>query len=252
MATLNFFFPGGKYPGSYTPAIPEFVGFNPQFGDLVDLTTATLISKSATQIRFQLDNGLKLTITGSGFTFNAAGEATGGTITKFDLFQNNGTTLVQSRTGLNLSLVLFEDATDAYDPWGLEQWLLSRSDTINGSAGIDDIYGFGGNDVLKGNGGDDYMEGGEGKDTYDGGSGFDEVSFQGAYSNADACRGIVLDATAKTVTDPFGNSETFANIEAFRGTQFADSMKGSSSGEAFIGLGGRDTIDGGGGFDFVG
>lgn len=252
MATLNFFFPGGKYPAGYTPAIPEFVGFNPQFGDLIDLTTATLISKSAKQIRFQLDNGLKLTITGSGFTFNAAGEATGGTITKFDLFQNNGTTLVQSLTGLNLSLVLFEDATDAYDPWGLEQWLLSRSDTINGSAGIDDIYGFGGNDVLKGNGGDDYIEGGRGKDTYDGGSGFDEVSFQDAYWNADAFRGIVLDAAAKTVTDPYGNSETFANIEAFRGTQFADSMKGSSLAEAFIGLGGRDTIDGGGGFDFVG
>ncbi|OAP36400.1 calcium-binding protein [Sinorhizobium glycinis] len=251
MATLSFFFPGGKYPQGHTPSIPDFIGFNPQFGDLVDLTTATLISRSSTQIRFQLDNGLKLTITGSGFTFNAAGEATGGSITKFDLFQNNGTTLVQSLTGLNLSLALLEDATDAYDPWGLQQWLLSRSDTINGSAGDDDMYGFAGNDVVKGNGGDDYMEGGEGKDTYDGGSGFDEVSFQDAYWNADAFRGIVLDATARTVTDPYGNSETIANIEAFRGTQFADSMKGSSVDEGFMGLGGRDTIDGGGGFDII-
>ncbi|WOS65230.1 calcium-binding protein [Sinorhizobium fredii] len=250
MAILNFYFPSGKYPQSYTPPISGF-DFNPQFGDLVNLETATLVSKSSTQIRYQLDNGLKLTITGSGFMFDAAGEATGGTISKFELFQNNGTTLVQSLTGLSHSLVALEDAVDAYDAWGVQKWLLNRNDTLNGSAGHDELYGFGGNDTIKGNGGDDFILGGEGKDSYDGGSGSDQLSFDDAYNNTNAFKGIVLDAVARTVTDPYGNAETFTNVESFRGTQFADSMKGSSLEEEFMGLGGRDTIDGGGGFDVV-
>lgn len=250
MAVLNFYFPGSKYPQGYTPPITGY-DFNPQFGELVNLDTATLISRSSTQIRYQLDNGLKLTISGSGFTYDAAGEAIGGTITEFKLFQNNGTSLVQSLTGLNHSLVLFEDAVEAYDRWGVEEWLLNRSDVLNGSSGHDDMYGFAGNDTLKGNGGDDFMVGGEGKDSYDGGIGYDQLSFDDAYNNTSAFKGIVLDAVARNVTDPYGNAETFTSIESFRGTQFGDSMKGSSIGEEFIGLGGRDTIDGGGGFDVV-
>lgn len=250
MAILNFYFPHGKYPQGYTPPISGY-DFNPQFGDLVNLNTATLISRSSTQIRYQLDNGLKLTISGSGFTHNSAGEATGGTITKFELFQNNGTSLVQSLTGLNHSLVVFEDAVEAYDAWRVEKWLMNRNDTLNGSSGHDDMYGFAGNDTLKGNGGDDFILGGEGKDSYDGGSGYDQLSFDDAYDNTNAFKGIVLDAVARTVTDPYGNPETFTSVESFRGTQFADSMKGSSVGEEFMGLGGRDTIDGGGGFDVV-
>lgn len=77
------------------------------------------------------------------------------------------------------------------------------------------------------------------------------MSFDDAYNNANAFKGVVLDAVARTVTDPYGNAETFTSSESFRGTQFADSMKGSSVGEEFMGLGGRDTIDGGGGFDVV-
>ena len=130
-------------------------------------------------------------------------------------------------------------------------WLLRGNDTLNGSSGADDLYGYGGNDTINGGGGDDYIDGGAGRDVFNGGTGFDQLSFAKAYGDPNAFRGIVLNAAAGTVTDAYGNAETFTSFESFRGTQFADTMTGSAANEQFMGLGGRDRIDGGGGFDEV-
>ncbi|NRP71583.1 Bifunctional hemolysin/adenylate cyclase [Ensifer psoraleae] len=250
MAKLTYFFPGGQYPMDYTPSVDGF-DFNPMFADLINLETATLVgTPSSTTITFQLDNGLKLRIVGTGFSFDSDG-ATGGTIARIDLLQNNGTTLVQRLESLNLSLISFENAAATYNPYQLEQWLMNRSDTLVGSAGDDDIFGWGGNDTFSGGSGDDYMVGGQGKDTYNGGAGYDYLSFSDANGDPAAFQGIVLDAAAGTVTDPYGNAETFTSMESFRGTQFADTMRGSAADEQFDGIGGRDYIDGRGGFDVI-
>lgn len=250
MATFTMYFPGGKYPAGYSPAIDGLTE-NVMFGSLVELDRATLVgTTSATLIRLKLINGLELRISGTGFSFDSDG-ATAGTITKFELRQSNGTSLVQKLEVSNLSLVLFEDAAINLDPWQMQAWLLRGSDTLNGSAGMDNLSGHAGNDILNGLGESDYIEGGEGRDTYDGGEGYDQLSFADARGNANAFRGIVLDAVAGTVTDPWGNQETFKNFESYRGSHFADKMTGSSLGEEFMGLGGRDAINGGGGFDVV-
>lgn len=73
MAKLTYFFPGGKYPMDYTPPIDGF-DYNPPFRGLVNLETATQVgTPSSTTITFQLDNGLKLKIVGTGFAFGSDG-----------------------------------------------------------------------------------------------------------------------------------------------------------------------------------
>ena len=242
MAVWTYFFPKNQSPlnGDY----------NLSLADYIDETGVTYNSSTTKQAIYDLDNGLQLKVLGSGFSFDSQKDPISGTVTSLQLQTKSGT-VFQTISGLNLSFADLSDATQAYDSWGFQEWLTKGNDTITGSAGGDDMYGFNGNDVMRGGAGDDYMEGGSGKDSYDGGTGWDTISFQDSYYNRDSLRGIVLDAAAGTVTDQYGNKETFKNIEGFRGTIFADVMTGSSRDETFMGLGGKDTIDGKGGFDMV-
>ncbi|MFD1329283.1 calcium-binding protein [Mycoplana ramosa] len=250
MATYTVFFPNGKYPQSYTPAIAGF-DYNPMFGELVDPSTATVVARTSTRVDLKLDNGLRLRFSGTDFAFDSKGDPIGGKVTRIELFQSNGTTLVSKIEGLGLSLEALDNAAHSFDPWNLQAWIMRGNDKLNGSAGNDDLEGFAGNDTINAGGGDDFVIGGEGRDTYDGGAGWDNLSFQDARYNSNARGGIALDAAAGTVTDPYGNAETFQNFETFRGTQFRDIMKGSARDEDFQGIGGRDVIDGRGGFDTV-
>lgn len=250
MATVTYHFPAGLYPSQYNPPLSG-VSVNPSFGELVDMSTASRSTTTSTSVLYRLDNGLKVKLLGTGFSFDASGGAVGGTITSIEVLLNNGTGLVQTISGLNIPLELFQDASAAFDSSELESWLASGNDTINGSLGDDEIRGHLGNDILNGNAGNDLVTGGGGADTYDGGAGFDVLSFQDAYDAPTAIRGINLNATAGTVVDQFGFSETFQNFEEFRGTQFSDSMVGSSADETFTGFGGRDTVDGGAGIDTI-
>ncbi|RVO86726.1 calcium-binding protein, partial [Sinorhizobium meliloti] len=216
MATITYHFPAGLYPNQYNPPLTG-ISVNPSFAELVDMSKASRSTTTSTDVLYRLDNGLKLKLVGTGFSFDANGDAVGGTVTSIEVLLNNGTALVQTITGLDLSLELFQDAADGFDKSGLESWLLSGDDTFNGSAGDDEIVGHLGNDVLNGNDGNDLVTGGGGDDTYDGGAGVDVLNFQDAYGNPTAIRGIDLNATAGTVIDQFGFSETFQNFEEFRG-----------------------------------
>jgi Ca2+-binding RTX toxin-like protein len=243
-------FPGGTYPLG--------LDYNPSLGELIDLANATLRgTPTGTRIEYQLQNGLILRLNGTGFAFDADGFPIAGMLTGLQLFLANGTTVLQSVTGLNLAMIDVYDTVDAFsydngfNAWGMNQWLMNGNDTVNGSSGDDDIFGHAGNDILKGNAGDDYVQGGAGKDTCDGGAGFDQLSFDDTYFDPTARRGIVLDAQAGTVTDPWGNNETFVGFEAYRGSHFADTINGSALNESFIGMGGRDRIDGKGGIDEI-
>lgn len=244
------FFPGGVYPQGYNPPLPGF-DYNPSLGELLDLTGYSVISSTATQQFLQLSNGLKVKLIGTGFSYDAQGHGIAGTLTSIQVLQNNGTTVVQTLTGINRSFQDFNDAAGSFDAWGLNRWLMSGNDTVNGSSGNDDLQGHTGNDFLNGFAGDDHLVGGPGDDTYSGGVGFDHLSFEDAYHDPTALRGINLNVQAGTVTDPWGNSETFTGIEGFRGTQFADIMVGSAADEQFAGLGGRDSFNGAGGIDEI-
>ena len=249
MANVTTFFPSGRYPASYS-RLSDWTDYNPSLGDLWEEATHTSIgTPTSTQRLYQLSNGLKVKLIGSGFTVDAQGNATGGTITAIQVLQNNGTTLVHSVTGLNRGFQLFADHVALESGWDLARWLLNGNDVLNGSAGNDNLFGHGGNDTLNGGARDDYLVGGAGRDTYNGGVGFDYISFDHNNYDPGVVRGVSVNAQTRTVIDNFGYRETFTSIEGFRGSMFADSFIGSAANEDFMPMGGRDVVDGGGGAD---
>ncbi|SPF81790.1 calcium-binding protein [Pseudoprimorskyibacter insulae] len=128
---------------------------------------------------------------------------------------------------------------------------------VNGT--MHDDHLIGGNPLF------DYLEwytGNQGNDTIDGGTGTaDTVIYEpeeqiGAY-NFDLGRteygmfGVVVDLGAGTAKDAFGDTDTLINIDHVRGTNWDDYIKGSDEQNAFWGLKGNDTLDGGEGEDIV-
>jgi Ca2+-binding RTX toxin-like protein len=121
---------------------------------------------------------------------------------------------------------------------------------------IDEVYGGAGNDTLTGGTGRDALDGGVGNDILDGGANFDSAHFvqstAGVIVNLSATSltvGLVTVA-AGTANDGMGGTDTLSNIEAVRGSDFADYIRGSDSlttREVFRGDAGNDTIDGGAG-----
>jgi Ca2+-binding RTX toxin-like protein len=176
-------------------------------------------------------------------------------VTLIRLFYDGASTPMHALSGLNLPLDSLMDQIDAHsnNPWQLQEWLMNGNDTLNGGTSIfPDLFGGNGDDTFNAGNSGAYMQGGQGKDTYKGGTGFDTITFDDAYWDPAAFRGVVASLATGTAIDPWGNSETFSSIEELRGSQFSDRLTGSSADyEQFSGLGGRDIIDGGGGFDMV-
>lgn len=251
MATLNMFFPGGVYPQDYNPPMPDF-DYNPTFGELGASEITAVLSQTATERTLKLANGLIVKVIGAGFTYDANSHWTGGTVTELQVLQADGTTMVQQLTGMNSPAADFDAAHTGFDAWYFNMWLLNGDDTVNGSAGDDDIRGGDGTNTLNGGDGFDFMTGGAGVDTYNGGDGRDAVNFSESYFDFRALRGVTVNVTAGTLTDIYGNSETFTGIENWRLSHFADVITGSDLiDESIEGMGGNDTIDGGGGNDTV-
>ncbi|MBC7148418.1 MAG: calcium-binding protein [Rhizobium sp.] len=246
MATVNYLVPDG--------IDPAFWGGNRAFEDfLADGDTWRPVgSVTSTAALYSLDTGYFLKIGGTGFTAGGGRLGDSGTITSLQILSTDGTTVLMT-VSLSLAARLFNDALDTFGSGigEMGEWLLGGNDTLNGSAAADAMYGYGGADRISGGAGNDYIDGGAGRDVFNGGAGFDVLSFQMTHGDVNALHGIVLNAATGTVTDAYGNAETFTRFESFRGTQFGDVMIGSSINEVFVGLGGRDRIDGGGGFDEV-
>ncbi|WP_454744956.1 calcium-binding protein [Ciceribacter selenitireducens] len=244
MATVNYRFPGGAYPADFN--------YNPLFDIILsegeNLTPIGAVSSTAALYR--LDTGFYVRLGGTGLTASGGRLGDTGTITSLQILDTDRTTVLQT-VSLSLTAPSFNDALDDFGLVWLGEWLLNGNDTLNGSAGADHIYGYGGADRISGGAGDDYIDGGAGRDVFNGGTGFDVLSFQMTHGDINARHGIVLNAATGTVTDAYGNAETFTGFESFRGTPFGDVMTGSSIGEVFMGWGGSDRIDGGGGFDEI-
>ncbi len=137
-----------------------------------------------------------------------------------------------------------------------ENSLLGRrgSDTLNGNGGDDYLEAGGGNDSLSGGDGDDYLAPGAGTDTIRGGTGFDTIEYydegisKGLTINASAAAGT--NVSSGTIIDWTGATDTFSGIEAFSGTEFADTFIGGTGSQDVYGNGGTDTLRGGAGDDY--
>src|SRR5262245_6486152 len=112
-------------------------------------------------------DGTLTQVSGTGLTFDAGGNPTGGTITQITRTDGSGATIYEDVTGLSVSLSSFF----AGDNSAAFNLVLAGVDTLNGHSGTD---------FLVGGAGDDTLAGGAGADTLDGGLGLDVASYSSA------------------------------------------------------------------------
>lgn len=118
------------------------------------------------------------------------------------------------------------------------------------------VFARAGNDNITGGSGNDNIMPGSGNDTVDGGNGWDSVGYMDdGYDQPGGAgvssAGVTVNLQTGTATDNWGEADTLLNIEEVSGSNYADLITGSSANNGFVGLGGNDQIDGGGGTDWV-
>lgn len=224
----------------------ELGGFK-YIGDLYNWNL-TLNSSSVTEVRFTDDNGFQIVVFGTGLT--VTGDAlSGGTVTAVQLLDDSDAVLVNVTEG-NFSA----SDLDTDSIWKFMSVLSAGNDTIiAGDTGIDMNFGSNhGNDALIAGDGGSFMSGSKGKDSYSGGADWDILSYEIAVFQRDAKLGIVLNTGKAVAIDAWGDKDTFSAIEEYRGTGLRDKFIGSGSeDEAFMGMAGKDIINGGKGWDEV-
>lgn len=225
---------------------------------------ASLVSVAAGEIRFLNAAGQEVALTGRGFRLSEDGQPLGGRVTGAAVLGQDGRPAL-SLAGLGADLAVVwrfafgisgpDGAATAPDGAALLAHLLRGNDRVTGSDGDDVLLAGGGAgtgaDRIFGGAGDDYLRGDAGSDQLYGGSGHDTLSYDLSFFDAFAFRGIVLDVAAGTATDPWGGQDRFAGFDSYRDSAFADLMTGTAAAETWHLGAGADTLDGGGGGDWL-
>ena len=123
------------------------------------------------------------------------------------------------------------------------------NDTLDGGDGDDIFYGGDGNDSMLGGAGADDFFADAGNDTIDGGAILDSVNFtdRNKVKFSNSPKAVVVNLATGVAQDGFDGVDTLKNINYVLGSNFNDSIQGSSAlgVELFEGGLGDDTIDGG-------
>lgn len=229
------------------------VAFKPGLGDQglieykFDVLSLTLqAGGSSTQAVLEDQFGYAITFAGTGFKYKG-GVVSGGTVTSITYSSPEADMMVITGGSYSATGVITSDLDKAFAT------LFKGNDKFTGTNGNDSIIvGLnGGNDTILGLKGDDYIQGSIGDNTIDGGAGKDTLTYEAAsvIDSTHATHGVKIDAVKGIATNPWGDTDTFKNMEVFFGTQFKDTMKGSSAAEEFDGEGGNDRLTGGKGAD---
>jgi Ca2+-binding RTX toxin-like protein len=115
-------------------------------------------------------------------------------------------------------------------------WTSYFDDTVVGDSNNNYIYDGGGNDQLFGGDGNDSLDGADGADTLDGGNGVDQVDYR--YSNA----AVNVNLHTNVVSGGYAQGDSISNIENILGSNFNDTLAGSSAANEIDGNGGVDTV----------
>ncbi len=123
------------------------------------------------------------------------------------------------------------------------------NDLITGTAGDDTLSGLAGNDKLIGGDGTDTLSGGLDSDILVGGAGDDALDGDNnvGIDTADyssATSGVIVNLATGTATGGAGN-DTLVEIENVIGSNFNDTLTGSTDHNFLSGIGGDDTLSGG-------
>ena len=122
----------------------------------------------------------------------------------------------------------------------------SGADAITGGSGDDIILGNAGNDIINGGDGNDWLIGGDGADMIIGGANDSEGDTVAFFSSP---AGIVVDLSAGTAHDGWGNVDTLSGVENVDGTKHNDTIVGDANNNRIAGEEGADALTGGGGND---
>jgi serralysin len=233
---------------TYGADLPPFSSVH----QLYDINSLDLIDEGSSQAIFEDENGYQIVLIGTGFTYSS-GIMIGGTVTGLNLLDDQGGDLL-SVTGTNFNVLdLIAKFADEPDLWEFLKLLTSGNDVYHGNdhgTAISLSEDHGNDEVFCGDGGS-YVAGSKGNDKLHGGADWDTLSFEETYWRNDATMGIILNAAKGTVRDSWGDKDTFDGFEEYDGSKFKDLITGSKRNESFVGLQGKDTIDGGKGFDDV-
>lgn len=186
---------------------------------------------------------------GSGFVFEAADEGpSAGTLTSIELLAD-GVVLMSVEdldidaaaftSGVNLLLGSddFTEIDALFEPYAIDFTGSSNGEIEVGGTDFDDTFRI--------TSGDSYIQSTKGNDTYIGGPNYDQITFD----TFDPSQGISINLTVGTGTDEFGDTDSFENIDAIRGSSLNDFVVADDSGIVFRGLEGNDDFTGGEGFD---
>lgn len=121
------------------------------------------------------------------------------------------------------------------------------NDVLTGGTGADILLGDAGDDVLSGGDGDDLLLGGAGADALDGGAGRDVADYRQSAS------AVTIDRTDGTGASNNGEAmgDTYAAIEVFKLTAYADRFDGTNENEVVRAGAGNDILTGGIGYDLL-
>jgi Ca2+-binding RTX toxin-like protein len=225
--------------------------------DVLANGTFSTIGTTETQLTITIGDR-QVIVTGTGLMATAARTIDAGAITAIAIREAGQA--VMSVTGL-ASTTAADLQTAINGAGGLEPYSEQFKDVAanlvtgeffiaTGSAASDTILGTARIDNLNGGAGDDYMRGGASVDTLVGGAGRDFL----AYYFDPRTVGIKIDlATSKVVNNNAGAAtvDRISGFEIVHGTRFADVMNGSSGNNDLYGAHGNDLISGRDGNDFL-
>ena len=117
--------------------------------------------------------------------------------------------------------------------------------TFNGTNSGDTLYGTSAGDTISGLGGNDSLKGFGGADRLDGGAGIDTVFY------GDSSVGVAVNLQTGRGYGGSAEGDTLVSIENVFGSNFNDTLTGTSGANQLHGGEGNDVIKGGGGDDFL-
>ena len=182
-----------------------------------------------------------------------------------DYWNANGDVRVNLGVAKDASVALNSASIGGVSLSGLSYGTSSGADGNDTLIGIQGVRGGGGNDLLVGSSGDDWLSGSGGNDVLIGGGGSDTASYKWATGGVQVNLGsTVLDqyaynyGTNLNLAGQYQGSATGADgydvligIDRVVGSNYDDTLIGDANDNVFRPLGGNDTIDGGGGSDWI-
>ncbi|MGC4095942.1 MAG: calcium-binding protein [Nitrospira sp.] len=128
------------------------------------------------------------------------------------------------------------------------------ANVLTGLGGNDVMAGAAGNDQLLGGDGNDLLGGGTGNDLLNGGAGNDAVDYStitiGGQAIPGATAGVTVNLSLAGAQNTGGaGTDTLVSIEDLNGSNFNDTLTGTSGNNVLKGRAGNDTLNGGAGND---